>query len=147
MRKLPADPNALIFGITSVVIVFLGCCCGIFVLVSLVLSIVGLVIANKSLKEYDNAPEIYSANSKNNVFIAKILSIIALVISSIYVLILIVFFFIYGTFISGEMMRELYKNRNQIEQLQDSLETMDYESDSETDSLYMDSIQVETQTE
>jgi len=48
-KKLSADPNALIFGIISLIVVFLGCCCGPFVVASIILSVVGLVLANKSL--------------------------------------------------------------------------------------------------
>ena len=49
--KLSADPTALILGIVALVIGFAGCCCyGLFAIIPLALSIVGFVMANKSLK-------------------------------------------------------------------------------------------------
>lgn len=146
-KKLSADPNALIFAIISLVIVLLGCCCGLFIVVGLILSVVGLVLANKSLRDYNNSPEEYSVNSKNNVVIAKILSIIALVLSSVALIIAVICFTIYGTLLSGEVMRNLYKSSEQLNQIQDSLRTIDYDSISEENSFYIDTVKVESETE
>lgn len=146
-RRLSADPVALILGITSLMIVFLGCCCGVFVVVSLVISIIGLILANKSIRDYEGAPDQYSANSKNNVFIGKVLNIIALVVSAIALLVVVISFAIYGTILSSSVMNDFYKNRNQIEELQDSIRTMDHDSISEFEELYIDTVRVETETE
>ena len=83
-RKLSADPTAIILGIISLTLLFLGCCCGLFVFVSFSLSIVGIVIVNKSLRDYYAAPDQYDSMSKNNVVVAKVLNIVALVISSLF---------------------------------------------------------------
>ena len=61
-NKLPADPLALVLGIIGIVVGVGGCCVasGITAVVPLVVSIVGIVTANKSLKIYKENPEKYS---------------------------------------------------------------------------------------
>lgn len=126
-NKLPADPTALILGIVALVIGFAGCCCyGIFAIIPLVLSIVGLVMANKSLKEFDQNPDVFSAQSRNNVNIGRILNIIALIFNSVVVILIIIFFAIYGTLMSTEIL-DKFKNRTQ---------NIEYEF--ENDSVYSD---------
>lgn len=142
-KKLSADPVALILGIVSLVIVFLGCCCGIFVLASFGLSIAGIVIANKGLREYNNAPEEYSYNSKNNVFIGKILNIIALVLSSLFLLILIAYFTIMGTLLTGSVLSEKWLNEKYQSKDQDTIPSVYIDSISEGDEKYIDSLEVE----
>ncbi len=142
-RKLSADPNALIFGIISLVIVFLGCCCGLFAFVSFGLSIAGIVIANKGLREYNKAPEEYDFNSKNNVFIGKVLSIIALVLSSIFVIILIAYFVIMGTLLTGSAMGEKWFNEKYQLKDRDSVNSLYLDSISEGNEKYIDSLEVE----
>jgi len=59
--KLAADPLALVLGILSLVLGIAGCCCyGITAIIPLVLAIVGLISANRSLKEYRQNPEAFS---------------------------------------------------------------------------------------
>ncbi len=139
--KLPADPTALILGIVALVIGFAGCCCyGIFAIIPLILSIVGLVMANKSLKEFDQNPDVFSLQSRNNVNIGRILNIIALIFNSIVVLLIVIFFAIYGTMLSTELFDE-FKNRNkniEYEFENDSVYS-DYEYLEDIDSTYMDS--------
>lgn len=139
--KLPADPTALVLGIVALVIGFAGCCCyGIFAIIPLILSIVGLVMANKSLKEFDQNPDVFSLQSRNNVNIGRILNIIALIFNSIVVLLIVIFFAIYGTMLSTELFDE-FKNRNkniEYEFENDSVYT-DYEYLEGIDSTYIDS--------
>ena len=139
--KLPADPTALILGIVALVIGFVGCCCyGIFAIIPLILSIVGLVMANKSLKEFDQNPDVFSLQSRNNVNIGRILNIIALIFNSIVVLLIVIFFAIYGTMLSTELFDE-FKNRNkniEYEFENDSVYS-DYEYLEDIDSTFMDS--------
>lgn len=139
--KLPADPTALVLGIVALVIGFAGCCCyGIFAIIPLILSIVGLVMANKSLKEFDQNPDVFSLQSRNNVNIGRILNIIALIFNSIVVLLIVIFFAIYGTMLSTELFDE-FKNRNkniEYEFENDSVYT-DYEYLEDIDSTYIDS--------
>jgi uncharacterized membrane protein len=90
-RKLSADPTSLILGIVSLVLVFLGCCCGIFGVISLILSIVGLVLASTSLKEYETNQEEFSPQSGKNVYTGKILCIIGIILSTIAIIFFVVF--------------------------------------------------------
>ena len=123
-NKLPADPNALILGIVSLVVGFAGCCCyGVFAFIPIILSVVGLVLANKSLKEFDQNQQAYTPQSRNNVVIAKTLNIISIVINGIIFLMFITLFIIFGTLASEDIFKE-YKNRHQME------ETYEFEKDS-----------------
>lgn len=148
-KKLSADPNALIFGIISLVIVFLGCCCGLFALVSFTLSIVGLVLANKSLREYNNAPDQYSLTSKNNVFVSKVLNIIGLILSSLIMICYILYFAFFGTVMSTAVMKDILTKGKieQIKQMQDSIKEATLDSIYEENELYIDTLKVESEKE
>jgi len=114
-NKLPADPIALILGIVSLVVGFAGCCCyGIFAFIPIILSIVGLIMANKSLKEFDQNQQVFSPQSRNNVVIAKTLNIVSIVINSIIFISVIIVFIFYGTLLSQDVFKN-YKKEYQIE--------------------------------
>lgn len=152
-NKLPADSNAMILGIIALVLALTGCCCGLLSLVAVALSIVGLVIANRSLRDYTDNPENYSPQSRSNVYTAKILNIIALVISSLVTLIMLLYFAIYGaifsTFIMESIRQDESNDWNWEEYDQDGYYYDESEDsiieDEENDTLYhyQDSIQIE----
>ncbi|MBX2845191.1 MAG: CD225/dispanin family protein [Saprospiraceae bacterium] len=73
-QKLPNDPLALILAISSIV---LACCCGFF---SLIPAIIGFVMANKGMKEYEANPDGYAAGSFSNMKTARIIAIIGIVL-------------------------------------------------------------------
>lgn len=101
-NNLPGDPLALILGIFALVIGFTGCCCyGITALIPLIIAIVGLSVANKSIRRFNENPEVYSYQSRSNVNTAKIINIIAIVFNGIAVLVFISLMFIYGTIITS----------------------------------------------
>lgn len=146
-NKLPADPLSMVLAIIALVIVAAGCCCyGFTAIVSLVLGIIGWVNANKSLKLYYANPEDYDHRSRSNVYTAKVLNIVAIVLSGLYVLTLVVMIIIYGTF-----NLEMFDNYNFIDynikvtrsQSSDSLIEYD-NSEIEVDTLYYyrDSLEV-----
>tara|TARA_R110000751_G_scaffold154292_4_gene259270 strand:- start:224 stop:709 length:486 start_codon:yes stop_codon:yes gene_type:complete len=146
-NKLSADPSALVLGIIAITISIAGCCCGVFAIVPVILSIIGLVIANKSLQEYSSNPEAYNPNSRSNVSTAKVLNIIALVISSLVTLFYIAYFMIYGVFIS-EIFKEAYEARNNnddynYEWENDSIYYEDDYYEMEEDTINIDSINIE----
>ncbi|MFA7444425.1 MAG: CCC motif membrane protein [Flavobacteriaceae bacterium] len=139
--KLPADPLSIILGITALVVIVGGCCCyGLTVFAALALSIVGLVAANRSLSEYKANPEAYSRNSRGNVLTGRVLNIIAVVLSGIYILILTGFFLVYGSLISSGMFNNF--DLNNPDWYPQEEEPTDYEYDYdeeqiiEEDSLY-----------
>ena len=104
-NKLPADPNSLILGIVALVIGIAGCCCyGVSAIIPLVLAIIGLVMANRSIKEYDANPEGFSAVSRSNMVTAKVINIIAVVLNGIVFLIFGIILLIYGSIFSAAML-------------------------------------------
>lgn len=133
-NKLPADPTAIILGIISIVIAVPGCCCGLFALVSLVLGIIGLVVANKSLNEYSREPEIYNRESRNSVYNGKIMCVIGVVVSSIFMLFSVGYFAFYGQGLSKKIL-ENYRNKKIEYTIQDTIDTAandEYQESSDT---------------
>ncbi|MFD2543128.1 CCC motif membrane protein [Lacinutrix gracilariae] len=144
-NRLPADSSAMTLGIIAIVILFLGCCCGLFSIVSVVLSIIGLVSANKSLRLFSENTEVYSSLSYTNVKNAKVLNIIALVLSAMVTLLYLAYFMIYGVLLTTILMDAYEENGNDsyYEWENDSLY---YEEDDmfeiESDSIIIDSISI-----
>ncbi|WP_405294194.1 CCC motif membrane protein [Algibacter sp. Ld11] len=144
--KLPADPSSLVLGIVALVLGFAGCCCyGVFAIIPLIIAVIGLVSANRSLKEFGNNPEAYTQQTRSNVSTARVLNIIAIVFNGIIVLMFIGALIFYGTMWSTGVFDEFknFDNYN-IE------ETYEYENDSIfSDTEYyesettLDSIEVE----
>jgi len=141
-NKLPADSSAMILGIIALVIVFLGCCCGILSAVALILSIIGLVSANKSLRLFYENPGVYSNYSRTNVYNAKILNIIGLIISAIITLAYLIYFFIYGAVMSTVIMEAYKQNNADYEWENDSLYYEDDVYEIESDSILLDTIPI-----
>jgi hypothetical protein len=110
-NKLSADPTALVLGIVSLVIVISGCCCGFLAIISLALSIVGLVSANKSLNEFYLNPENYISESRSNVNAGKIVCIIGVILSSILILISVVFFAFQRQYLSKKILEKYYESK------------------------------------
>jgi hypothetical protein len=158
-NKLPADPLALTLGIISLVLFLIGCWCyGLIGIITLIMSIIGLVAANKSVKLYNANPDQYAHSSYKNVSTGKILNIIALVLSAIaclFVIIIVIFFgAIFASVMNGEFKgfedfnkavntdnEETYEEDYQYDESQDGV----YEYEEERDSLNQsgDSIQPE----
>lgn len=104
-NKLPGDPTSLILGIVALVIGIAGCCCyGVSAIIPLVLAIIGLVMANRSIKEYDANPDGFSAVSRSNMSTAKVINIIAVIFNGIVFLIFGIILLIYGSIISAAML-------------------------------------------
>lgn len=78
-RKLPNARAVLILGIVSI----LTCCC--WGVIGLVLGIVALVLAKKDLALYEENPELYEGYS--NISTGRVLAIIGITLSVIYLLI------------------------------------------------------------
>lgn len=101
-NTLPADPSSLIIGIVALVIGIAGCCCyGIIAIVPLILGIIGLIMANRSIKEYDANPDGFSAVSRSNMVTAKVINIIAVVFNGILFLFFGIALLIYGSILSA----------------------------------------------
>lgn len=83
-QKLPNSTLILVFGILSIV----TCCCYGFI--GLILGIIAIVLANKATKLYAENPETYTGFQ--NVKTGRILAIIGVVLSAIYLLYVIYMF-------------------------------------------------------
>lgn len=80
-QKLPNATLILVFGILSIV----TCCC--YGIIGLILGIIALVLANKATKLYAENPEAYTGFS--NVKTGKILAIIGIIFSVLYLIFMI----------------------------------------------------------
>jgi len=87
-QKLPNANAVLILGILSI----LGCCC--YGILGVILGAVALVLAKKDMELYRAQPELYSNYSNLNT--GRILAIVGLSISAIYLIIAIAMIAIYG---------------------------------------------------
>lgn len=77
-QKLPNATAVLILGILSII----TCCC--YGIVGLTLGIVALVLYKKDMVLYTQQPEVYSDYSNLN--IGRVLAIIGIVLSSVYLI-------------------------------------------------------------
>lgn len=77
-QKLPNTTLILVFGILSIV----TCCC--YGIIGLILGIVAIVLAKKSIAIYNASPEEYSGIQ--NIKTGRILAIIGVVLSVLYLL-------------------------------------------------------------
>ncbi|WP_452230348.1 MULTISPECIES: CCC motif membrane protein [unclassified Lacinutrix] len=144
-NKLPADSSAMTLGIIALVILFLGCCCGLFSIVSVILSIIGLVSANKSIRLFKENPDVYSSFSYTNVNNAKVLNIVALAVSGLITMLYITYFMIYGVLISTILMDTYNNNENDsyYEWENDSLYYPEEDLfEIESDSIIIDSVSI-----
>jgi M penetrans paralogue family 26 len=91
-ETLPNASAILTLGILSLV---LFCCCG--GIVGLVLSIIALVLGNKSIQLYEANPQNYSMASYNNVKSGRTCAIIGLVLNGLMILFSIIRFIFYGS--------------------------------------------------
>jgi hypothetical protein len=88
-----ALPNATAILVLGIISIALCWCVGI---VGLAAGIIALVMAGKAKALYDAAPETYTVSSFNNMKAGRICAIIGTILSSIYVIYVIVYFLIIG---------------------------------------------------
>lgn len=97
-QNLPNATGALVLGIISIVGSF---CYGI---VGIICGIIGLVLANKDKKLYQEAPELYSQSSFGTSNAGRTCSIIGIVLSSLIIILVIFVVLIFG-FSSSQIFR------------------------------------------
>lgn len=150
-NKLPADPLSLVLGIIALIVGIAGCCCyGITAIVPLIISIIGLVSANKSLRLYNENPEVYSHMSRNNVNTGKIINIIALIMNGVIVLVAIAAITFYGTMLSSGFFEEIQRNSHyndfddyEVEVDTSSWKNDEYDMETEQDSVNINELIIE----
>lgn len=101
-QHLPNSTLILIFGVLSI----LTCCC--YGIIGLIFGVIALVMARKAKQVYLAQPDLYKGY--NNVKTGRILAIIGIVLSAIYLVLMIIALAIYGVEglqeFNEEMMRE-----------------------------------------
>lgn len=100
-RKLPNATAVLVLGILSII----TCCC--YGVIGLTLGIIALVLAGKDMKLYLAEPELYSDYANLN--IGRILAIIGVCLSTVYLI-----FMIYMYAVVGEEGIQDFKHNLQI---------------------------------
>lgn len=100
-QTLPNSTLILVFGILSI----LTCCC--YGIIGLIFGIIALVMAKKAKKIYLAEPELYKGY--NNVKTGKILAIIGIILSTIYLVGTIVALAFYGIEGLQEMQQEMMR--------------------------------------
>ncbi len=90
-NNLPNATASLVLGIISI----LGSFC--YGVPGLICGIIGLVLANKDKKLYESYPEAYSSSSYSTSKSGRVCSIIGLILSCIFILIIIVWIIFFGT--------------------------------------------------
>lgn len=94
---LPNSTAVLVLGIISIV----GCFC--YGIVGLVCGIIALVLASKSLKDYNANPQGFTPSSFSNLKAGRVCAIIGLSLSSFYFVYFIVMLIIYGSIFAGAL--------------------------------------------
>lgn len=100
-QKLPNATAVLVLGILSI----LTCCC--YGVVGLILGIIALVLAKKDKALYELNPQAYS--NYNNLNIGRILAIVGIVLSVLYLIMTIWMFATFG--LEGMQDQELMQQR------------------------------------
>ena len=98
-QQLPNSTLILVFGILSIV----GCCC--YGIVGLIFGIVALIMSKKAAEIYNADPNMYIGYQ--NVKTGRILAIIGIILSALYLIAMIVLFAIFGLEGLEEMQREM----------------------------------------
>ncbi|MBL4663419.1 MAG: DUF4190 domain-containing protein [Flavobacteriaceae bacterium] len=101
-QKLPNLTLILVFGIVSIV----TCCC--YGIIGLIFGIIAIVMAKKAAAVYLENPEQYTGYS--NVKTGKILAIIGIILSGIYVIVNIIAIATYGWSGLQEMQQEMLQD-------------------------------------
>jgi hypothetical protein len=92
-QPLPNATAVLVLGIVSIV----GCFC--WGIIGLACGITAIILGNKAIKEYNANAELYTPGSYSNVKAGRICAIIGVVLSSLYVVLLIIYIILFGTII------------------------------------------------
>ncbi|MBF0693595.1 MAG: DUF4190 domain-containing protein [Flavobacterium sp.] len=107
-RNLPNATAVLVLGILSIV----TCCC--YGIIGLILGIVALILAAKDLKLYQENPELFL--NYNNLKIGRILAIIGIVLSALYLLVTVYFYVTVGEEGMNDFLENLKMKAEQQEQ-------------------------------
>lgn len=97
-QQLPNSTLILVFGILSII----GCCC--YGILGIIFGVITLVMAKRATEIYNADPELYTGFE--NVKTGRILAIIGLVLSGVYLVASIVALVVFGGFEGLQQMQE-----------------------------------------
>ncbi|MGY4385384.1 hypothetical protein ACVWYN_002422 [Pedobacter sp. UYP24] len=90
LQALPNSTPVLVLGILAI----LSCCC--YGLPGLILGIIGLVLGNKDRRLYIENPGFYTESSYKNSKAGRVCSIIGLILSILYILLIVGIIIVFG---------------------------------------------------
>ena len=97
-QNLPNSVGVLVLGILSIVFCF---CYGV---IGITLGIIAIVLANKANKLYLSSPDLYSESSYKNMRAGRICAIVGLSLSSLYIVLIIIYIAIVGAFVGTNLL-------------------------------------------
>lgn len=96
-QVVPNSIGVLVLGILSIVF------CWCYGILALIMGIICIVLANQGEKLYQANPQAYSLSSYKNLKAGKICGIIGLSLGAVWIIFLIVYFIVVGTFALGAL--------------------------------------------
>lgn len=108
-QSLPNATAVLVLGILSLVF------CWCYGIIGLTLGIVAIILASKANKLYLDSPSSYSESSYKNMRAGRICGIIGVCLSSIYVIIFIIYIVVLGAALTGGGLFELMEGLQSME--------------------------------
>ncbi|MBI2722742.1 MAG: hypothetical protein HYX39_11265 [Bacteroidetes bacterium] len=94
---MPNSIGVLVLGILSIVF------CWCYGILAIIMGIISIVLANQGQKLYQANPQAYSLSSYKNLKAGKVCGIIGLSLGAVYIVFLIVYFIVVGTFALGAL--------------------------------------------
>ena len=95
LQQLPNSTASLVLGIISIAL------CWCYAIVGIVTGIIGLIMGNKAVALYKQSPDVFSEASYKNANAGKICSVIGLILSGLYVILIIAFWSTYMTWVTS----------------------------------------------
>lgn len=96
-QVVPNSIGVLVLGILSIVF------CWCYGILAIIMGIISIVLANQGEKLYQANPQAYSLSSYKNLKAGKVCGIIGLSLGAVYIVFLIVYFIVVGTFALGAL--------------------------------------------
>ena len=96
-QPVPNSVGVLVLGILSIVF------CWCYGIISIILGIIAVVLANQGEKIYQANPSLYAEASYKNMKAGKICAIIGMSLAGLYILFLVVYFLVVGTLAFGAL--------------------------------------------
>jgi len=103
-QSVPNSTGVLVLGIMSIV------CCWCYGIIGLILGIIALVLAGKAKSLYEANPGAYTPGSYKNLNAGRICAFVGVALSSIYVLIILIYVMVVGVALFGLPLQEMMRH-------------------------------------